>query len=273
MRKVALIVGLVGLGCRGGEIELGAGPETDGRLTSDVYTWSCESEETQWMGALGFDVALEFVPDELASRELPAPGECQKDLSMFAIDTLTAGAEIPDLEGNPHWQTASEDGELEPQVDGLWYDEVFKNVLTCREVGDVVSGGVELVEAGVLDGVITPQAGEVTFVGADVDTTGGIDFGTTMNLSWTTSGWDESFVQIRRVKDGLAVETVTCGTTGLDTFAIDEAIWAYFDEAYSVDVNFMYVGFQNSGQSLAADGVKKVDVATRALHVVGITEI
>jgi hypothetical protein len=257
--------------CKGDGGVVGAGEETDGRLTSDVYTWDCATTGVSWMGALGFDVSLEFVPDELSSRALPA-GSCSYGLSMFAVDTVTAGAAVPGLEGDPGWRTSAAEGSLEPVTEGLWYADVYRNVLSCNSVDDVILEGVELYDAGVLEGIRTPVAGDVTLVSADVAYAQGIPFGTDLDVTWEAAGWQDSFVQIRRVRGGVAYETVTCATTGEDSFALDQAIWSLLDPNLQVDSNFLYVGFQNVGQDESTEG-QKIDVATRALHVVGITEI
>ena len=273
MRTTRLMIAVVGLiGCGKGGFDLGQGGEVDGRLTSDVYTWDCQSTDVEWMGVFGFDVALEFVPDDLDERHLPPVGSCDYGKSMFATDSPVAGTEIPEAAAEPRWTTSADTGLLQEVLAGYWFDEVYKNVLSCNKPDDVISSGVELSDAGWLDGATTPESGSVTLVTVDSEYTSGIPFGSDVGLSWDADGWDESFVQVRRVRDGIAVETLTCNTTGSDTFDVDSDVWGFFNESVGVDLNYVYVGFRNNGTWESPDGLK-VDVATRALHVVGIVEL
>ena len=268
---------MLAAGCGGsGKLDfLGQGEATDARLTSDVYTWDCQSTETAWMGVLGFQVALEFVPDELDGRQLPPAGSCDHGLSMFAVDSLNTGfggTALPDLTSEPGWETDGDSGTLNEVVSGMWIDDVYNNVLTCNQVSDVITGGVSLVDAGILDGVQTPEAGSVTLVSVDGSFDDGIPFNSDLDLSWDTSGWGESFVQIRRVNSGIAYETLTCNTTGEDDFTLGVDAWDLFDASLDVDVNYLYVGFRNTAIHSTTEG-QTVEVSTRALHVVGIQEL
>ena len=271
MSRWFLVLALVG--CKGsGELNVGNGAEFDARLTSDVYTWDCEAPDTEWMGVFGFDVTLEFQPDALVDRALPPPGSCSYGLSMFAIDALESGESIPRASPSPQWSTSDDEGRMQPVVDGLYYADVFKNVRSCNAVDSVIISGVTLSDSGILDGATTPEAGEVSLVSVNSAYDSGIPFGEDINISWDTSGWSESFVQVRRVRDGVAYETVTCNTTGSDSFEVDNTVWDFFNPDLPVDLNYVYAGFQNTADFETSYG-QKVEVSTRALHVVGVIDL
>jgi hypothetical protein len=280
MRRAAIAVlwgVLLAPGCNKNEdsgLYVGGGLNADARLTSDTYTWDCTdgSGTVDYMGVFGFDIAVEFVPDGLPPRSLPPVGSCSAGLSMFAVDALASGSAIPAAAETPGWATDGDDGVMEQILDGLYFTDVFKNVLSCQSVAGVIGSGVRLVDAGVLDGVTSPTAGSLDLVTASGNYSGGIAFGEDVDLSWEASGWEDSFVQIRRVRNDVAYETVTCNTTGEDSFALDSDVWSLFDEDLSVDVNFLYVGFANSGE-VETDYGQLVEVQTRALHVIGINEL
>ena len=266
------IVGVLTIGaCDGGVIKLGLGEETDARFTSDVYTWDCSGEDLDWMGAFSFDVSLVYTPDNLASRDLPPPNSCVAGLSMFALDTLEGGTDIPETE-TPEWSTGGKSGKLRRELPGLYYDDVFKNVFSCDPVDSIISSGVELVKSGRFSGVSTPLAGEVVEVTSDLDAVGGVPFGETFNLNWNATGWDESFIQIRRARSEILVETLTCNTTGQSQFEIDDTVWGMLDENVNANRNYLYVGFRNTDNVVSEEG-QKVDTETRALHVVGLTNL
>lgn len=276
----ALILGSLVLGCLAGckkdvdeSLYVGQGVGVDARLTSDAYTWACTNFEgsDDWAGVYGFDISLEFVPDAVPSRALPPVGSCSYGLAMFAADSLVSGQAIPDAAEEPIWTTLDREGSLRQTLDGLYTDEVFDGVLSCESVDDVVSGGVELSDAGVVNGVIGPVAGEVYTVEATGGYDVGIPFGTEVELEWEVEGWQESFVHVRRSRDEVAYETVTCNTTGMSEFEIDDAVWSLLDESLTVDRNFLYVGFQNVSTLETLYG-QKMDLETRALHAVGIDD-
>ena len=271
MGRSYLVFGLMLIGCGDGVIKLGLGEETDARFTSDVYTWDCSAGDQNWMGAFSFDVSLVYTPDNLASRALPAPNACVSGLSMFALDTLEGGTDIPEAD-EPEWTTGDTSGKLRRQLPGLYYDDVFKNVFSCDPVDSIISSGVKLVDSGTLSGVSTPEAGEVVQVSTDLEAAGGVPFGETFNLSWDASGWDESFIQIRRARSEMLVETLTCNTTGRSEFAIDSGVWGELDETVNANRNYLYVGFRNTDNVMSEAG-QRVDIETRALHVVGLTNL
>jgi hypothetical protein len=127
MSRYLWVVLSVLLGCNKGILDLGNGEETDARFTADVYTWPCAGTDVEWMGALGFDVVLVYTPDNLSSRDLPAVGTCELGVSMFSLDTLEGGTDIPEADA-PKWTTGDDEGRLDRQLEGLYHDDVFKNV-------------------------------------------------------------------------------------------------------------------------------------------------
>jgi hypothetical protein len=277
--RIGFVAALALLGaCKKGRIEiLGAGPEEDGRLTADLYTWDCVDGEETWMGTKGFDVALEFVPDEVSSRQLPAPGSCSYGLSMFAIDTVTEGAALVDLDGeplteDPGWRTETDEGVLEPLVDGLWFHDVMGNMNGCARPKTIAGDGVELVQAGILDGVITPPMGYVEGVSVSVDLTNGIPFGADAQISWNASNWTFTFVQLRRVdlETGELRETATCNTTGEGRFDLGSDLWGLMDPSLTDEttLNYVLVGFDARGVAETVQG-QKIQVSTRELHQLG----
>jgi hypothetical protein len=223
------------------------------------------------MGAFAFEVSLVYTPDNLASRELPPVNTCELGLSMFSLDTLEGGTDIPETDV-PEWTTGSEYGRLERQVAGLYYDDVFKNVFSCDPVDTVIASGVELTNAARLSGISTPLSGNLYGVTTDASTSGGLPFGESFNLSWDADGWDESFIQIRRARSNSLVETLTCNTTGASNLEIDADIWDQLDASIMADTNYLYVGFRNTGDMMSPDG-QRAEVETRALHVVGLTNL
>jgi hypothetical protein len=277
--RVGIVVAMALLSsCKKGRIDiLGGGPEEDGRLTADLYTWDCVDGDETWMGTKGFDVALEFVPDEVSSRQLPAPGACSYGLSMFAIDTVTEGAALVDLDGeplsvDPGWRTEADEGELEPLVDGLWFDDVMGNMNGCARPKTIAGEGVELIQAGILDGVATPPMGYVEGVSVSEDLTNGIPFGTSAQISWNASNWTFTFVQLRRVdlETGELRETATCNTTGEGRFDLGSDLWGLMDAALpdETTLNYVLVGFDARGVAETVQG-QKIQVSTRELHQLG----
>jgi hypothetical protein len=270
MKRASLALVLALTGCNKGTIDLGLGTETDARLTSDAYTWDCQGVDVHWMGVLAFDISLEYVPDNLDARELPAKGTCEAGVSMFAMDTLTGGTDLPGVTTPSWWSTEDWNGRLPRRITGLYYDKVFDNMLTCQPVSEIVSGGIELTDAGTLSGAITPSAGNVFDVSSDADKSA-IQFGEEVLITWDATGWDESFVQARREIHGDAVETVTCNTTGLTEFTVDDDLWDLLDPTIDNAISFFYVGFRNAGLVETAGG-QKVQTETRALHAIGIQD-
>jgi len=271
-----LLIGIapffLGMGCSG-ELELGAGPEGDARLTADIYTWECtDLGDDLWEGVYAFNVAFEFAPDGVQSRDLPEVGNCSGDLSMFPMDAGKAGADIPESEGDPSWTTTTDEGDLEKLADGFWYDNVMGENHSCFMPQEIVTSGIELTNAAALTGAQTPPAGELNGVVLSKELEGGLTFGEDVEVSWDADGWDETWLQIRMEREGQSWGTVTCNATGMDSFAVDNKVWSKLNGSLNVEYINLYVGFQNNGNFTADNGIK-VDTVTRAVHVEVVNEI
>ena len=276
--RVALALGLTLAGCsKGDKSGEGSGPERDARFVSDVYTWECSSYDTGgkaddvWQGAFAQRMYLQYAPDALATLDPPAPGSCSYSLDMFPTGTV-GGASLAGVT-SPRWTTSSESAEMDELGTGFWMDDVSGNVHSCAEVGDVMGQGATLSQAGVLDGVATPApeaVPDVVFDHPDGDSST-IEWGEEVTVSWDTEAWDTTWVQIRREREGEALETVTCNVTGDNEWTLSEDMWSLLDENLNIETNNLYVAFQRSSQEVTSDGLK-VDVVTRAIAVAVVQE-
>lgn len=274
-RKVAMMVGatlLVLTGCDGNKIDLGAGPERDGRLIADVFTWYCNLTDDQgeiieeWEGAFGYNVTLQHAPDALPDLSLPESG-CEAGVDLFPADAGGGGA---DLDTQPGWSNSADlSGTITAQGNGFYREEVFANRRTCGYTDDILGDGTELTDAGDFSGAKTPAPGTfsgVTLSGAEVNPQTGIPFGAQMLVEWDATGWDQSFVQIRREQGGVAVETATCngGTSG--EFEVGDNVWGLLHDVVEVDVTNIYVGVQSTGTVTTPDGLE-MELTTRMMHI------
>jgi hypothetical protein len=261
------------MGCSEGDLILGGGPEGDARLTADIYTWECtDLGDELWEGVYGFKVALEYAPDGVQERDLPEPGNCSADLSMFPMDAGKAGADIPESDGDPAWSTTTNAGDLERLADGFWYHNVMGENHSCFLPEEVVTSGIELTNAASLSGALTPPAGILGGVTLSKELSGGLTFGENVEVSWEAEGWDETWIQVRMEREGQSWGTVTCNATGYDSFNVDNTVWSKLNGNLNVEYINLYVGFQNNGSFVADNGIK-VDTVTRAIHVEVVNEI
>jgi hypothetical protein len=264
---------LLSLGCKG-SLNLGKGEEPDSRFTADVYVWPCiekgadtASADTLYNGVYAFDLALEYAPDALASQTLPAPGTCEASLSVFPIDAGASGVDIPDLTGDPEWESVVDVGVLAHGSPGFYFSNVLENQRSCQTTDDVIGGGVVLTNAGSVTGARTPDPGDLGAVTvADANEDGVLDFGEVTEVSWEASGWNETWVQIRQERDGEAWGTVTCNTTGMESFTLDDTVWGELNETLPVQYINLYVGFTTANTQLP-DEVQKVHARTRTIFV------
>ena len=261
-------------GCKGcgGSIDLGQGPESDARLTADVYTWECADNETGdvYEGAFSFNVSLEYAPDGLQDRTLP--GGCVYGLSMFPVDAGSSGTDIPSVNSDPRWETEARSGVLSREAAGFYYNEVLSNVRSCEPSDDLVEDGVTLLEAGPLTGAQTPPAGFIDWIDIqDDDGDGNIDFGEEVELEWDADDWDEVWVQIRMEREGEAWGTVTCNASGEDGFVVDDEVWSLLNGDLNVEYINLFVGFQNTEVQEMEDG-QKVEAVTRGMHVLVVQD-
>lgn len=266
-------------GCKVGCVNClgyGLGPEVDGRFVTDLKTWLCRDPETgrSYEGAFAFDLSLEYAPDALDIRQLPSVGGCSYGLNLFADSAGEGGLDIPELDDEPTWVTSVDEGELSKMSAGYYRDEVFEDERTCQEAGRLLESGAELGGAWDLTGATTPAPG--VFTGASLNgedsQAAGFVLGEVIDVDWVADGWDTSWLQLRREDaEGTARETVTCNTTGLDAFTIDDQVWSMVTTDLPGVMNNVYVGFQNTDE-FATEGGQRVEVATRAMHVAVIVD-
>lgn len=255
-------------GCKGKSIGLGRGDAPDARLYADVYTWACShtdtgGELTQWEGVYGFDVTMEYAPDGLVDRSVPESG-CSPSLDIFPVD---AGANGHDLTTTPSWSNGSEySGVTQNKGTGFYSAAVLSDQHSCVYPEQLMGDGTTISDADTFSGAQTPALGEVTSVTDGTDGTNtGLVYGTPTDISWEASGWDESWVQIRREKAGALVEGLTCSTTGDSAFSIDDSVWSQLSDALEVDVTNVYVGFGRHDSTITSDG-QEIQTWSREMH-------
>jgi hypothetical protein len=249
------------------------GSVVDARLIADVYTWNCYDPNTEesYQGAFGQVTTLENAPGGITALDLPAPGSCEANLDMFPDGAGPNGIDIAGLEIEPTWESDVDDGKLTKLGTGFYYDDVYPDVRTCYSTDEIMAGGVRLVDAGELSGIGTPDPAAAPAIEIEgVTDSDSIQFGDDASLSWGSHLWDEVWVQVRRVKEDEAWETVTCNATGLDTFDLDSSVWEMMDESLDVQQNNLYVGFQTLDRAIV--GGDEVQVATRAIAVSVVQE-
>ena len=217
---------------------------------------------------------MKYAPDALEVRELPGPGGCSKSLSMFAESAGAGGQDLPELEEDPWWQTDIASGKLTRQSEGFYQDKVYgEDLHLCQSAEELLLNGAELTEAGALTGVFTPEPGQlmdVTLQG-ESHNDAGFAFGEEIEVEWEILDWDAVWIQMRRERDGVAQETVTCNATGETSFVLDDTVWSLLTEDLPGVINNVYVGFENSDEYTTEDG-QKIEVATRAMHVATIID-
>jgi hypothetical protein len=264
----AVVLVLLASACTPKSIALGSGAPPDARLIADLHTWECSDSETDelYEGVFAYYVSLEYSPDGLADRDLPASG-CSRALDIFPADAGTNGVDIPDAD-DPTWETDADSGVLNRQSTGFYQDDVFDNNHGCEPADELLGAGVTLSDAGAFSGAGAPAPGTFTdaTLSGDVDEETGITFGAEVTATWEAEGWDSSWVQIRRERGGALLESVTCNTTGTDTFTVDDDVWSLLSEEVAADVTNVYVAVQNEGDSTASDGQELLSY-TRAMHV------
>lgn len=254
--------------CDPQKIALGQGGDNDARLYADVYTWQCEDRYdggvTYYDGVYSYEVSLEYAPDDLVTRKLPDAG-CTAGLDLFPDSAGSSGTNIPDA-GNPVWSNGDASGTLQQRSTGFYYDDVYGSVENCAYAEDLIGDGTALSDAGVLSGARTPKAGKLDeVVISNVDDTTGLTFGETVDVSWTMSGWDEAWVQLRAETAGDLVDSVTCNTGGASTYTVDDDVWTLMNTAIEPDVTNLFVTVQNSDTLTTSDG-QKIEVVTRVVH-------
>jgi len=242
----------------------------DSRVTGTLYTSMCDWNESQWLGVERVRVAIEYAPGNLADRSLPTQiGSCSLDTTLFPEESrFDGGEDLPKLDGSPRWASIEESGALTEETAGLWTGGASL-AGGCTTVDDVAATGLKLESAGDLDGISTPPPGDPGLVYIDGelehDWSGVVQRDSPLPLSWDGAGWDETFVQIRQINGETVRQTLTCNTTGLTAFRVDNSIWGQLDNVGAEQVQ-VYVGFQNVDK-LRQKG-ETVEVVTRLVHVV-----
>lgn len=256
-------------GCKDKSIGLGRGVAVDARLYADVYTWGCSQQDTaggpgeQWEGVYAYNISFEYAPDGLVDRSIPETG-CSTSLDIFPTD---AGANAHDLVETPSWYNSDDyKGVLQHENTGFYSANVFSNAHSCAYPDDVLGSGTQVADADVFSGASTPAPAELVSVtdGTDGSNTG-LTYGSDVDVSWDASGWDESWIQIRREKNGTLVQGLTCRTTGLDVFTIDASVWSQLSDAMEVDLTNLYVGFGRHDSTITSDG-QEIQTWTREMH-------
>lgn len=253
--------------CDPDKISLGTGAPPDARLFADVYTWECEDLYTYelYEGVFAYDITLEYAPDNLRDRDLPASG-CTSSLDLFPSDAGAGSVDIPDVT-TPSWTTGEITGFLAHEGEGFYRDNVFDNVSSCTDAADLLQDGTTIGEAGVFSGASAPPPGDLTdiTIEGEIDETTGIPFGAEVTASWDVAGWDRAWVQVRREKAGVLVESVTCAAEG-DSYTLGNDAWSLLSDAIEVDVTNVYIAFEVDGTSTTSDG-QEIVTSTRAMHV------
>lgn len=270
--RLFLLLPLLVAACKGKSVPLGQGPERDARLIADVYTWSCEQQDTgsgeilEWEGVFAYDVILEYAPDQLVDRSLPASG-CVATSEGFPRDAGAGAVDIPGV-GTPEWSNGDFSGTIPWASTGFYETSVFDKQRSCQEADDLLGDGTLLASAGAFSGARAPAPGSLMEVelSGEVDEVTGITFGAEVTATWNSAGWSESWVQVRREKAGQALQTVTCATSGGSSFTLDDSVWAMLNEALEVDVTNLYVAVQNT-DVLTMDDDQQIEVMTRSMSV------
>jgi hypothetical protein len=262
MIRLVLVVFLVGCG---------AGTP-DARLAANLYTDTCTWRGDAWLGVENLEVTLEVAPGALPVRDVPGPvGACTLDAPLFAAETPPdEGEAIPRLDGTPRWASDLANGLMQEDGPGLWLAS-RRPEAGCQELGDVAPSGIRLEDAGVFAGLSTPAPGAAGLVNIDGrredEATKPVVRGNALDLSWTASGWPESFVQLRVLSQGRVRQSLTCNTTGLSAWEVDAAQWDQLD-APGVDSAQIYVGFQ-AVEEQKVDGFGPAEVVTRMVAMLG----
>ncbi len=263
------LVAALGCGCTTTKIGLGAGGAEDARYIADVYTWKCEDRAdtgnvVTYDGVHSYIISLEYAPDNLAKRELPASG-CTKGLDLFPSDAGGGGHDIPESD-LPEWSNADLSGTLERTSAGFYYKDVTANVSNCGYAEELLGEGTSLQGAGVFSGAKTPKPGSLanTLI-SDYDPDVGIQTGSTPTASWDATGWADSWIQVRRENGGALSESVTCSTGGADSYTIGDEVWSLMNEVAEAEVTNLYIVVQNDDVVTADDG-QKMKVLTREVY-------
>jgi hypothetical protein len=250
------------LGCAPENGDDGGGPDPDARLISNIHTLGCRDGTYRFLGVESEEISLEVAPDALQPRTLPEPGACETGLDVFPADAGPGAGNPDDLSDEVVWEAAQSSGTLKQRSTGFWASFDGGTQLTCIGATDI--GSVELVDAGDYSDINTPSPpsdGNVTPVAAVSD---GIDFGETVEIPFEAPGWDQVWVQLRRLRNVEAWETLTCNVTGDDSFTLGAEHWAPMNEDLSVDENQLLVVFEKARNETFDNG-QVMETITRSI--------
>ena len=239
-------------GCAPENGDNGRGPDPDARLISNIHTLGCRDGGYHFLGVESEEISLEVAPDALEPRGLPEPGLCETGLDVFPTDAGPGAGNPEDLSSEVVWMAAQSSGTIKQRSTGFWASFDGGTQLTCIGATDI--GSVELVDAGDYSGIDTPSPpsdGNITPVAAASD---GIEFGETIEVPFEAPGWDQVWVQLRRVRNVEAWETLTCNVTGTDSFTLGADHWAEMNGDLSVDENQLLVVFEQARNETLDDG-------------------
>jgi hypothetical protein len=249
------------LGCAPGPSADGSGPEPDARLLRHIHTLGCRDGTERFLGVAYEEISFELAPDALEPLELPAPGTCATDAELFPIDAGPGGGN-DDLAAEVVWAGPISSGTLKRRSTGFWASFEAGTQLTCVGATDV--GGVELVDAKAYSGIGTPSPPSDGNVPPVASVSDGIEFGESVELTFEAPGWDQVWVQLRRVRNVETWETVTCNVTDDDGFALGPEHWSEMTESLSVDENELLVVFEMSRTETLEDG-QEMETVTRSI--------
>jgi len=160
------------------------------------------------------------------------------------------------------WTAANSSGTLKRRSTGFWASFDGGTQLTCIGATDV--GGVELLDAGDYSGIGTPSPPSDGNIEPTAEASDGIEFGETIDVAFEAPNWDQVWVQLRRVRNTEAWETLTCNVTGDTSFTLEPEHWAGMTESLSVDENQLLVVFEKSRTETLANG-QLMETVTRSI--------
>lgn len=246
------------------------GSNDNARMVTSLYTQTCDWSGSDWLGVERVTVGVEYAPESLPDRALPdGVGKCSTDVRLFLDESaLEGGQSIPKVSDSPRWVASEEDGTLEVESLGLYFDDKSP-AGGCKTPDELAGQGVQLDQAGVLDGATSPIPSKAGLVYLDGSRDGTWDktlqFGQPIDLSWSAEGWDESFVQIRQLNGGTVREVLTCNTTGLTAFPVDGAVWGQTANMGAQTLEII-VGQRNIGASSGKG--EDLETVTQLVHVI-----
>jgi hypothetical protein len=259
---IVFLVSLVALlGCAPADGD-GSGPDPDARLISNIHTLACRDSGYHFLGVDSEEISLEVAPDALEPRGLPEPGACETGLDLFPMDAGPGGGNPADLSSEVVWTAAQSSGTIKRRSTGFWASFDGGTQLSCVGATDI--GSVALVDAGDYSDVSTPSPPSDGNVEPNPDASDGIDFGENIDVTFQAPNWDQVWVQLRRVRNTEAWETVTCNVTGDDSFTLGPEHWAEMTESTSVDENQLLVVFEQSKSETFDDG-QVMETVTRSI--------